>query len=125
MDRHPDDHAPAALPDVPPGLDHARLDQLQQHLGLTRAEIVATLTTELARAMAGIDSALADGDLASAGLAAHTARNSALMIDAQPLLQRLGAVEASARSGNLQAACLARDAAGRAWSALRDELPAA
>jgi hypothetical protein len=99
MDRPPDDDTrdPAAAQPGPASLDHRRLDQLEGHLGLSRAEIVATLAAELARAIAGIESALADGDLHRAGLAAHAARNSALMIDAQPLLERLRTLETSSR----------------------------
>jgi hypothetical protein len=126
MDRQHDDdtHDSAAAPPGPPLPDHGRIEQLQQRLGLSRAEIVATLAAELTRAMAGIECALADGDLHHAGLAAHAARSSALMIDAQPLLERLRTLETCARGGDLPAARAAQDGVELAWAALRGVLPA-
>ena len=77
--------------------DLGRLAELQRLLGTDLAAIVATLLTELSRALAEIDAALARDDLSAAALGAHAARNSALMIDARPLLGHLGELESSAR----------------------------
>ena len=74
------------------------------------------------RPRSGIEAGVAAGDLATA-LAAHAARNSALMLDAQPMLDALSETEAAAR---------APDAAGRsraatlrpAWAALSSGLDA-
>ena len=103
-------------------LDLDRLAELQGLLGTELPEIVTTLMTELGRAFAGIDAALADGDLAAAALAAHAARNSALMIDARPVLGRLGELEASARRQDATATIAANEHLHEAWPALRRRL---
>ena len=99
-----------------------RLAELEELLGRGVSEIAATLITELPKAMAGIEAGLADGDLAGAALAAHAARNSALMLNAQPMLKALGEIEAAAR---VRDEALARDVLTRVrttWAALRARL---
>jgi hypothetical protein len=103
-------------------LDLARLAELQDLLGTQLSEIVATLLTELDRAVRDIGAALAGRDLNAAALAAHAARNSALMIDAQPLLGRLGELEACARRQDLTAALAAQQTVTEAWPPLRRSL---
>jgi HPt (histidine-containing phosphotransfer) domain-containing protein len=90
-------------------LDLSRLAELRELLDSELPQIVETLVEELTRALQSITVALADGDLAAAALAAHAARNSALMIDARPLLDCLDGLESSAR----------RDDAGGAREAQR------
>jgi hypothetical protein len=103
-------------------LDLGRLAELQDLLGTQLSEIVATLLNELSRAMRDIDAALAGRDLNAAALAAHAARNSALMIDAQPLLANLGELEACARREDLTSALAAQQCVTEAWPPLRRSL---
>lgn len=105
-----------------PELDFRRLAELQELLGADVATIVATLLDELDRAIAEVDTGLADGDLHAVALAAHSARNSALMIDARPLLGALAALEAGARAPDPGQTRTARDALLQAWEPLRTEL---
>jgi hypothetical protein len=103
-------------------LDLSRLAELQQLLNSGLPQIVDTLLEELDRAVAAIGGALDDGDLAAAGLAAHAARNSALMIDARPLLAALDALESGARRDDAQAARQAHRLVGETWPPLRAQL---
>jgi hypothetical protein len=103
-------------------LDLARLGELQDLLGTQLSEIVATLLDELGRALGDIDAALATRDLNAVALAAHAARNSALMINAQPLLARLGELEACARRQELTSALAAQQYVTEAWPPLRRSL---
>lgn len=103
-------------------LDLGRLTELQGFLGTQLSEIVATLLRELGRALQDIDAALAGNDLAAVALAAHAARNSALMIDAQPLLACLGELESCARRLDLTAALRAQQRVTEAWPSLRRSL---
>jgi hypothetical protein len=107
---------------VGPELDLRRLTDLQELLGRDLSEIVGTLLTELSRAFADIDRALSHEDLPAAALAAHAARNSALMIDARPVLGRLRELEVSARLEDSEAAVSANQRLHEAWPALRDRL---
>lgn len=103
-------------------LDLGRLAELQELLGTQLSEIVATLLTELSRALQDIDAALAGRDLDAVALAAHAARNSALMVDAQPLLARLGELESCARRLDLTSALAAQERVTEAWPSLRRSL---
>ena len=106
-------------------LDLSRLTELQDLLGTDVSQIVSTLVAELDRAIDGVAKGLAGGDLDAVALAAHSARNSALMVDARPLLERLAELERSARRADLAAT---RDAEERllvAWQPLRRCLHAA
>jgi hypothetical protein len=103
-------------------LDLSRLAELQQLLDSGLPQIVDTLLKELDRALGAIGGALGDGDLAAAALAAHAARNSALMIDARPLLAALEALEAGARRDDVQAARQAHRRVGETWPPLRSQL---
>jgi HPt (histidine-containing phosphotransfer) domain-containing protein len=107
------------LSGVAPELDLRRLVDLQKLLGQDLTEIVATLIWELDSALESTERALDAGDLAAAALAAHAARNSALMIDAQPLLAELEALESSARHGDADGAAQAGDRLTRSWPSLR------
>jgi predicted lipoprotein with Yx(FWY)xxD motif len=103
-------------------LDLRRLAELQRSLDQTLPEIVATLVQELDRALDAIGPALARGDLAAAALSAHAARNSALMIDARPLLAELDALESSARQHDADGADHARQRLSNNWPPLRAAL---
>ncbi len=103
-------------------LDVSRITQLEELLGADREAIVGTLVTELTTAVARIDDGLACGDLGAVAAAAHAARNSALMIDAQPVLRVLKQLEMCARSGQTDEAAVARARLHRAWPRLRREL---
>jgi hypothetical protein len=104
--------------------DLRRLTQLHEHLGSEIPEIVAILLGELTRAIAEIEAEIEAGDLEAAALAAHAARNSALMLDAKPTLAALREIEAAARTEDLAMAKAAREDLREAWPALRRRLEA-
>jgi hypothetical protein len=108
-----------------PELDLARLAELPGVLGRELPEIVAILLRELTAAFADLAAAIETGDLIAAGRAAHAARNSALMIDAQPLLAGLADLESHARAGDMPGARIVHDGLRRRWPTLRGQLTAA
>jgi HPt (histidine-containing phosphotransfer) domain-containing protein len=103
-------------------LDLERLAELQRLLGTDLPEIIATLVRELSTSLAATTQALETGDLDGAALAVHAARNSALMIDAQPLLDRLGELETCARAGDLAGSIAAHERLLQAWPSLQRRL---
>jgi HPt (histidine-containing phosphotransfer) domain-containing protein len=103
-------------------LDLSRLAELQQLLDSGLPQIVDILVEELNRALDAIGAGLADGDLAAAALAAHAARNSALMIDARALLAELDALESSARRHDAGGAAQSHRRLQETWPTLRSEL---
>jgi hypothetical protein len=106
-------------------LDPARLTELQALLGRHVSDIVATLVSEIAGALDTIAGALDHGDLEEAALAAHAARNSALMIDARPMLASLAELEAGARRNDGDAALVAHRRLRELWPRLRRRLEVA
>jgi HPt (histidine-containing phosphotransfer) domain-containing protein len=110
------------VPAVTRELDLSKLGELEALLGTNRTAIVRTLVTELTAALARIDQGLSDGDLAEVAAAAHAARNSALMIDAQPLLGVLKQLEACARRDEPEGASAARARLAGVWPPLRSKL---
>jgi hypothetical protein len=102
--------------------DLDRLAELQELLGKQLAEIVRTLVHELTVALAAAGAGLDSGDLVAVALAAHAARNSALMIDAQPLLAALSELEMYARNNDLANARLAHHRLLELWPQLRRQL---
>ena len=102
--------------------DLARLERLQELLGTALPEIVATLVSELANAVDQLESALRDGDLDAGALAAHAARNSALMVGAADMLSALRAVEQGARNADLEAARAGLQLIRESWPPLRRRL---
>ncbi len=110
------------MPAVTRELDLSKLGELEALLGTDRTAIVRTLVTELTAALARIDEGLAGGDLAEVAAAAHAARNSALMIDAQPLLRVLKQLETCARRDEPEAASAARARLAGVWPPLRTKL---
>jgi hypothetical protein len=104
------------------GPDPARLRALADNLGQTPEAIARTLHDELRAARAQIDVGLTGGDLVAVGDGAHAARNSALMVGAQPLLAELRALETSADGGELEAARAARGRADADLAQLIDTL---
>jgi HPt (histidine-containing phosphotransfer) domain-containing protein len=103
-------------------LDVSRLSELEELLGTKRAAIARTLVTELSNAVVRIDAGLESGDLSEVAAAAHAARNSALMIDAQPLLRVLRQLETCARGDEPEGAGAAQARLRRVWPRLRSEL---
>ncbi|MGH2893786.1 MAG: Hpt domain-containing protein [Solirubrobacteraceae bacterium] len=103
-------------------LDVHRITELQALLGTGREAIVGTLMTELSTAVARIDEGLESGDLAGVAAAAHAARNSALMIDAQPMLRVLKQLETCARNGEPEGAVAAQARLRRVWPRLQRQL---
>jgi HPt (histidine-containing phosphotransfer) domain-containing protein len=103
-------------------LDVGRLTELEELLGTDREAIVGTLLTELTTAVGRINEGLASGDLAEVAAAAHAARNSALMIDAQPALRVLKQLESCARNNEPEGAMAARARLRRTWPRLRRQL---
>ncbi|HEX3976130.1 MAG TPA: Hpt domain-containing protein [Solirubrobacteraceae bacterium] len=110
------------MPRVEAELDVSRLSELQHLLGTEVPAIVRTLVTELTAAVATIDDGLQTGDLSEVAAAAHAGRNSALMIDAQPLLRLLKQIETCARNDEPEGATAARARLRRAWPRLRRQL---
>lgn len=113
------------MPTADPQLDVSRLTQLEGLLGADREAIVGTLMTELTAEMARIDEGLGSGDLPEVAAAAHSARNSALMIDAQPALRVLKQLERCARDGEADGASAAGTRLRQVWPRLRHELECA
>lgn len=107
-----------------PELDLGRLAELEELLGRGVPEIVDTLVSELTKAMAGIETGVAAGDLTAAALAAHEARNSALMLNAEPMLAALREIEAAARVPDAARARAGLDDLRPVWAALRTRLDA-
>jgi hypothetical protein len=103
-------------------LDLSRLVELGELLDSELPQIVATLVEELTRALGAITVSLASGDLIAAALAAHAARNSALMIDARPLLDCLDALESSARGEDADGARQAQRRLDDLWPPLCAQL---
>lgn len=110
------------MPGVEAELDVTRLSELHELLGTEVPAIVRTLVTEMTAAVARIDEGLEAGDLAEVAAAAHAGRNSALMIDAQPVLRILKQIETCARSDEPEGALAARARLRQAWPRLRRQL---
>jgi hypothetical protein len=109
---------------VQPELDLGRLAELEELLGRRVPEIVKTLASELTKAMAGIEAGVAADDLTAAALAVHEARNSALMLNAEPMLNALREIEAAAGVPDSARARAGLDALRPVWEALRIRLEA-
>jgi HPt (histidine-containing phosphotransfer) domain-containing protein len=105
--------------------DLRRLHELPELLGSELPVIVATLLTELTRTTDQVREAIGSSDWAAAAEAAHAARNSALMLDAGPLLETLARVELAAANADRAAAETARTQLEQTWPALRSGLEAA
>jgi hypothetical protein len=103
-------------------LDLDRLAELPETLGVELPEIVATLVRELDDAVARAETSIAAGDLDATALAAHSGRNSALMIGAVPVLDALGRLETVAGEGDAAGARAALDKVRTRWPALRARL---
>lgn len=110
------------MPGTEAELDVARLSELHELLGTEVPAIVRTLVTEMSTAVARIDEGLETGDLGEVAAAAHAGRNSALMIDAQPILRVLKQIETCARNGEPEGAVAARARLRRVWPRLRRRL---
>ncbi len=104
-------------------LDLARLAELQPLLGAELPEIVAGLVRELGVAIGELERAVSAGDLDAAARAAHASRNSALMLDAEPLLDVLLELESCARAGRGQAAQAKLLGLRESWRRLLTQLP--
>ena len=92
-------------------LDLRRLTELQELLGTELPAIVETLVAGLAQR-----------DLGAVALAAHSARNSALIIDSQPLLSPLSQLESCARRSDLPTALSCHERLVEVWPPLRVQL---
>jgi HPt (histidine-containing phosphotransfer) domain-containing protein len=103
-------------------LDLTRLLELQRVLGTGLPEIVGKLVTDIEHAVEEIDSGMAAGDSRAVAHGAHAARNSALMLDAQPMLDALGEIESCARAGDLTGATGGITRLNSTWPAVRTRL---
>ena len=103
-------------------LDLTHLRRLGAHLGEPPEAIAATLLAELERALASIDAGVDAGDLEAVGRAAHAARNSALMIAAEPTLAALDVLERAVRDGDLDGVARARETVRGRWAPLARRL---
>ena len=106
------------MDDAQAELSLSRLGALAAQLGQTPAEVCRTLHDELSRAIAQLDAGLATGDREAAGHASHAARNSALMIEARPMLAGLRGVEAALAAGDQAGARAAHAQVLAHWSAV-------
>ncbi|MEA2213054.1 MAG: hypothetical protein QOF83_3002 [Solirubrobacteraceae bacterium] len=107
-----------------PEFDLRRLRELQPLLEAELPAIIATLLAELTRAADQLEAAIGAGDWVSAEHAAHAGRNSALMLNAGPLLSALNEAELAARHADPTAARAAAAHLQRVWPPLRARLQA-
>jgi HPt (histidine-containing phosphotransfer) domain-containing protein len=105
-------------------LDLEKLRDLEMALGQDLPTIAATLLAELSRSIDELDRAVAGDDLEAAALAAHAARNSALMLGGPVLLTALGQVEEGARRRDRPQIETGRQELARLWPRLRTGLEA-
>jgi HPt (histidine-containing phosphotransfer) domain-containing protein len=103
-------------------LDLDRLAELPETLGVELPEIIATLVRELDDAVAQAQTSIAAGEFAATARAAHSGRNSALMVGAEPVLAALGQLETVAGEGDAAAARAALDSVRDRWATLRARL---
>ncbi len=103
-------------------LDLTRLTEIERVLGNGLPEIIKVLISDIASAVTEIESGCSAGDSQAVALAAHAARNSALMLDAQPMLGSLSTIETAARADDLRAAGENLEQLGSNWTALRSAL---
>ena len=103
-------------------LDLTKIVELEGVLGAGVPEIIERLVREIDEAVADVEAGLAGGDLAAAAHAAHAARNSALMLDARPVLPTLGEIESGARSGDERATREGLQRLKSAWPELKRRL---
>lgn len=103
-------------------LDLTRLTEIDRVLGNGVPEIIKALISDIADAVTEIESGFSAGDSEAVALAAHAARNSALMLDAHPMLESLSTIEAAARADDLRAAGENREQMESNWTALRSAL---
>jgi HPt (histidine-containing phosphotransfer) domain-containing protein len=98
-------------------LDLSGLAEIQHLVGAEMPELVAGIARTMCASVDQLEAALRAGDVERAAGAAHSCRNDALIIGATQLLAALGALEDSARSGQLEAARDALGALQAAWPA--------
>jgi hypothetical protein len=103
-------------------IDLRRLAELQELLGTELPAIVETLVAELDSSMEAIAAGLGQRDLGAVALAAHSARNSALIIDSKLLLAPLGELESCARRSDLPSALTFHERLVEVWPPLRVQL---
>ncbi len=103
-------------------LDLSRLTELQRVLGSSVPVIIGRLVTEIDGSLAQVEQAIADGDLVAAAHGAHAARNSALMLDARPMLDALGEIESSARAADHSRAVTGLERLRSVWPECRRAL---
>jgi HPt (histidine-containing phosphotransfer) domain-containing protein len=97
-------------------IDLSRIDQLRAVLGEDLNGMLVELRESMEEAAAKIEAGLAGGELADVAMAAHGARNDALMLGARHLLPALEELEQTARRGALSEA-------QRAAALVQQELP--
>ncbi len=86
--------------------------------------IIGRLVTEMDGSLAHVEQAIADGDLVAAAYAAHAARNSALMLEARPMLDALGEIESSSRADDHARAVAGLEHLRSVWPECRRALEA-
>lgn len=106
-------------------LDLNKLTELQELLGSSVSEIVSTLIREITTALEAIRAGVDRGDSAATALAAHAARNSALMLDARPMLEALREIETGSRNHDVAEMRLGLAHLEVVWPPLRSRLNAA
>jgi chemotaxis protein histidine kinase CheA len=103
-------------------LDLSRLDQVVEVLGTTVPQIVAGIVENLTETIGGLQTELDEEDLERVAKAAHTCRNDALLVGAQPLLRTLTELEQAARDGRVGDARAAQATLSEVWPDTREAL---
>ncbi|MFL5829931.1 MAG: hypothetical protein ACJ76X_08455 [Solirubrobacteraceae bacterium] len=99
-----------------------RLEQIQDVVGSDVPEIVAGMLRTMGDAIAQVERAMAELDLAAVAKAAHAARNDALLVGAKDLLAALTNVEDAARRSAAIEAKAAQSVLREVWPSTRAEL---
>ncbi|HEY1510289.1 MAG TPA: Hpt domain-containing protein [Solirubrobacteraceae bacterium] len=103
-------------------LDLERVAKLEQILGSGLREIIESLIASISRQLELAERALAEDRLSDVTQPAHTGRNDALLVGAQPLLRHLTELEDASRTGRLEDAREALSQVCEVWPETREAL---
>ena len=102
--------------------DLERLVEIREVIDVELSELVGGMLASMSEAIEQAERAVSEGELGSAAKAAHACRNDALMLGARRLLVALGALEQTARSGDMGGAEAALVALREIWPTTREQL---
>jgi HPt (histidine-containing phosphotransfer) domain-containing protein len=103
-------------------LDLERVAKLERMLGVGLREIIESLIASVSRQLDLAERALDDDRLSDVTQPAHTGRNDALLVGAQPLLTHLTELEDASRTGRLEDARTALRQVREVWPETREAL---